>query len=201
MIDWNLLLAQVGGTTAIIGAVAWLARSLLLKSFSHELETHKANLRRQVETSLESLRLHDRERTEAFKRLYALAKAIENETFPSSEDRIAGFDRVMDSLYWSKLQMDQIYFPDRVEKILDHFAEMHVCMKRQELSEDTADEAESFLEKKAFVMAGELAQLARVATESIRKNLATSDGSNSAILHGSLPKYWHAPPAEDGAED
>jgi len=145
MIDWQLLLAQVGGTTAVVAAVAWLARSLLLQGFSRDLETHKAILRSQVDTALENLRIHDRERTEAFKRLYSFAKSIGNETFPSAEDRNAGFDRAMDDLYWSRLQMDQIYFSDRAEEILDHYAEMHVCMRRHELSEDTANETETFL--------------------------------------------------------
>jgi hypothetical protein len=180
MIDWNLLLAQLGGTTAIVGAIVWLARSFLLQSFSRDLETYKADLRRQVDTSLENIRIHDRERTEAFKRLYAFAKNIRNETFPLAEDREAAFNRAMDTLYWSKLQMDQIYFPDRAERILDTYAEMHVCMRRQELSDVTANETDVFLEREAFELAGELAQIARLATEPVRRATHQEDGPNGA---------------------
>jgi len=169
MINWELFLTQLGGTTAIVAAIAWLARSILLHGFSHDLETHKANLRRNVDTAIEHLRLHDHDRTEAQKRLYRFAKTIENETFPLAENKCEGFRRKMKELYWSTLQLDQIYYSDRVDEILEHFAEMDICMRCAELAEETKSEIHTFLECEAFSQAEELARLARAATESIRE--------------------------------
>lgn len=182
-IDWNLLLAQVGGTTAIVAAIAWLTRSVIQQGLSREIETHKANLRRQVDLAIESLRIHDKDRTEAHKRLFAFAKRIGNKTFPLAEDRQHGFRRVMGSDYWEKLQLDQVYFSDRAAEILDHFEGMYICMNRGELVDETADEVDGFLENEVFEQCQELAAYARSAMCALRTAVRQSDASGAAPRH------------------
>lgn len=179
MIDWQLVLTQVGGTTVIVAAIAWLAKSLVLQGFVRDLETHKANLREEVDMAIEQLKIHDGERTDALKRLYVFAKTLENETFPMAEDRDKGFRQAMDNLYWGRLQMDQIYFSDRADEILDRFAEMHVCMRRHELAEETEDEIGTFLEEEASNLAEELARLARAAAGPLRSSARLGARSDS----------------------
>jgi len=179
-IDWNLLLAQVGGTTAIVAAIAWLARSVIQQGLSREIETHKANLRNQVDSAIEGLRIHDKDRTEAHKRLFAFAKRVGNETFPMAEDKQRGFRQVMASDYWEKLQLDQVYFSDRAAEILDHFEDMYTCMKRGELVDDTADEVERFLDKEVFAQSQELSAYARSAMHALRTAVQQSDAADAA---------------------
>lgn len=168
MIDWQVLLAQVGSTTAIVSAIAWLARSLLAHGFTRDIETHKAELRSQVDTAIEHLRIHDHDRIEAFKRLYVFAKTVENVTYPQAEGRRQGFDCAMEDLYWTKLQLDQIYFPDSAAQVLEHFAEMYVCMRDGGLAEDTRNETDAFLKMEVFDQSRGLARLARAATAPLR---------------------------------
>ena len=179
-IDWNLLLAQVGGTTAIVAAIAWLTRFVIQRGFSLELETHKANLRNQVDSAIEALRIHDKDRTQAHKRLFAFANRVRNETFPMAEDKERGFERVMASDYWGKLQLDQIYFSDRAAEILAHFEGMYTCMNRGELADNNADEVRRFFDKQVFAQSQELSTYARSATHALRTAVQQSNAAAAA---------------------
>ena len=179
-VDWNLLFAQVGGTTVIVVAVAWLTRSIIKQGLSRDIETHKANLRHQVDSAIAGLRIHDKDRTEAHKRLFAFAKRVGNETFPMAEDKQGGFRRVMASDYWEKVQLDQVYFSDRAAEILDHFEDMYTCMKRGELVDNTADEVEGFLDKEVFAQSQELSAYARSATHTLRTAVQQSEAADAA---------------------
>ncbi len=67
---WDQVLAQVGVAGAAVAAFAWVARSWITSSFEKGIETHKAQLRREVDVAIERLRLHDPARTEVHKRLF-----------------------------------------------------------------------------------------------------------------------------------
>lgn len=179
-VDWNLLFAQVGGTTVIVAAVAWLTRSIIQQGLSRDIETHKANLRHQVNSAIEGLRIHDKDRTEAHKRLFAFAKRVGNETFPMAEDKRGGFRRLMASDYWEKVQLDQVYFSDRAAEILDYFENMYVCMKHGELVDDTADEVDAFLDTEVFAQSQELSAYARSAMHALRAAVQQSDAADAA---------------------
>jgi len=123
---------------------------------------------------------------EGFKRLYQFATRLRAETFPMATDREVGFQSVMESLYWSKLQMDQVYFDDRTEEILDLCANYSICLKRGELIEDTEIEVASFLENDAFKFGAELATIARHSTSALREAVQHADtagGPSGRPLH------------------
>lgn len=115
---------------------------------------------------VERLKLHDRDRALAHKRLFAFAKRMETRTFPMAEDKVRAFSRLMEEEYLDKLQLDLIYFSDRAFKILDTFEDHFTCMTRGELRDDT--NWEEFIDQHVFEHARELATLARDATRDLR---------------------------------
>ncbi len=118
--------------------------------------------------AVEKLRLHDKDRTLAHKKLFTLAKRIENATFPMAENKDTDFREIMRNEYMEGVQMDLIYFSDEVAQILERFEEKFICMTRGELAGDTEDGVTSFLEKQAFGDARRLGTLARAAMREVQ---------------------------------
>lgn len=81
---------------------------------------------------VERLKIHDMERALAHKRLFAFAKRLEARTFPMAERKEQAFNRLMEEEYLDKLQLDLIYFSDRVFEILDRFEDHFTCMNSGE---------------------------------------------------------------------
>lgn len=165
--NWDQVVAQVGVAGVAIAALAWVARALITNNLAKSVETHKAELRREVDTAIERLRLHDQERTNAHKRLFVFAKKAEDTIFPMAEDKKAALVKLMDDLYWGKVQLDQVYFSDTAHKTLDQFAEAYSCATHRDLVQDHPELVEGFLEG-AFGQARLLAEYAREATHSAR---------------------------------
>lgn len=137
---------KVLGPAFIGGVVAWgVARSAL---------------------RVERLKLHERDRSLAHKRLFAFAKRMETRTFPMADDKVRAFSRLMEEEYIDKLQLDLIYFSDRAFKILDTFEDHFICMTRGELRDDTS--WEDLIDQQVFEDSRELARLARVGTRKLR---------------------------------
>jgi hypothetical protein len=56
METWQTILLAIGGNTALLAVLAWLARTLISQSFSRDLERHKAALTSQTQSATERLR-------------------------------------------------------------------------------------------------------------------------------------------------
>ena len=66
MIDWGSVLQTLGSSAIIVGALAWIAKSILGTYFSKHIEKHKNELSSQ--TALETERLRSSLEIEAAKR-------------------------------------------------------------------------------------------------------------------------------------
>jgi hypothetical protein len=55
---WQTILLAIGGNTALLAVLAWLARTLISQSFSRDLERHKAALLSETQSATERVR-HD----------------------------------------------------------------------------------------------------------------------------------------------
>ncbi len=55
-INWQYVLTTVGGTTGIVLAIAWLARSLFTHQLTRDVEAYKARLKAQGDIEIERLR-------------------------------------------------------------------------------------------------------------------------------------------------
>lgn len=114
--------------------------------------------------SIEKLKIHDKDRTEAYKRLLAFSRKLRNETFPLAENKRSAFVHIMENEYLERLELDYVYFSEDTTTILDEFESRYFCMTRGELiPEMDTEEENDFIENKLYSMAEDLAKQARKA--------------------------------------
>jgi hypothetical protein len=111
---------------------------------------------------IERVKLFDKDRTEAYRRLLRFAHKLKNHTFPLAEDKRKEFKSIMEQDYFGSIEHDLIYFDDTSIKILDELDSRYVCMTHPDLiPEMDRDEEREFLEKKLFGLSEELASQVR----------------------------------------
>src|SRR5713226_8989682 len=115
----------------IVGSLVPLIRDIL-------------NSRAQIR--LERVRLHDVERVEAHKRLFAFARRLSNRTFPLAENKRRVFLDLMRNEYLGKAQLDYLYFSRGVTKLLDELESQYTGMTNPDLiPEMNPQDEEDFL--------------------------------------------------------
>lgn len=121
---------------AVVGFLVTLVRDVL-------------NNRSQIR--LEKVRLHDLERVEAHKRLFAFARRLANTTFPMAENKRKAFLHLMREEYVGKAQLDYLYFTRSVTTLLDDLESRYTCMTDHDLiPEMNPEEENAFLEHQLF---------------------------------------------------
>jgi len=116
---------------------------------------------------IERVRLHEKDKVEALKRLLKFAREMRNGTFPLAEEKRRAFLNIMRSHFFGKLELDYVYFSDEVTKLLDDLEERYICMTRGELiPEMDAKEENEFIEHKLF-------EVADVLTKTVKKTMRT----------------------------
>lgn len=111
---------------------------------------------------VERMKLFDKDRTEAYKRLLRFARKLRNQTFPLAERKRDAFKNIMKQDYFSALDLDSIYFGERPIKILDELESRYVCMTSADLiPEVDSNEEKEFLDEKLFNLAEELYEQVR----------------------------------------
>lgn len=138
------------GVFTVLGALMGAGISLL-----------KDWLNNRAQFRLEKLRLHDRDRIDAYKHLFAFTGRLSSGLFPLAEKKASAFQSTMKEHYFGKLEFKYVYFTDRIVEILEELEEQYVCMVRPELIPETEYEREEFLEKKLFELVQELREKAR----------------------------------------
>ena len=120
---------------------------------------------------IERVRLHEKEKVDAHKRLLKFARELRNDTFPLAENKRHAFKDLMRNHYTGKLELDYVYFSDEATRVLDALEERYVCMTRPELiPEMDADEENVFVEQKLFQLGDELAKY-------VKQTMRTRGGS------------------------
>lgn len=112
--------------------------------------------------AIEKLRLHDKDRIEAHKRLFLFARKMSNETFPLADNKLSAFKCLMKKEYFGKIDIDSVYYPDAVIEILDKLESQYICMTRGELIPEMDEkELELFIENELFNYAKKLRKAAK----------------------------------------
>jgi len=146
--DASLKIAIVTGTFTLSAAIVGFLVSVI-----RDAVNNKNQLR------LERLRLHDKDRIEAYKRLFLFARKLANRTFPLADDKKSDFMHLMSKGYVGKLENDYLYFSSGIIKILDEMEERYICMTAPELIDEMdKDEQRSFIENSLFRLAKDLAK-------------------------------------------
>jgi len=108
------------------------------------------------------MKLFDKDRTEAYKRLLRFARRLKHQTFPLAERKRNAFEKIMKQDYFDAVELDSIYFGQRPVAILDELESNYLCMTDPDLYDVMApDEEKKFLEEKLYCLAVELSKEAR----------------------------------------
>ena len=111
---------------------------------------------------IERVKLFDKDRTEAYRRLLRFAHKLKNHTFPLAADKRREFIRIIEEDYLDSVEHELIYFDEMSAKILDELESRYVCMSYSDLiPEMDQNEEREFLENKLFVLSDELASHVR----------------------------------------
>ena len=109
-----------------------------------------------AQIDLERVRVHEKDRIEAYKHLFSFAKKLQNRTFPLAEGKKKAFIEIMSNVYLSKLDRDLVYFGEDSLRVLDTLESQYVCMTDPDLiPEMNPDEETKFLENELFQSAPE----------------------------------------------
>ena len=130
--------AVVGGLLTILG--------VLLKSVN--------------QVSLEKMKLHEKDKCEAYKKLYSFAIKVSSSTFPLSEHKQKRFEAIMEADF-SDVQNFILYYSEDISKILEEFESAYVCMTEPDLIPETQEYVENFIENTVCDYAGRLKKFAK----------------------------------------
>ena len=118
-----------------------------------------------AQIDLEKVRVHEKDRMEAHKKLFSFARKLQNQMFPLAEGKRKMFIEIMRKEYFGKLDADLLYFTDKSSRILGKLESQYICMTNPDLvPEMIPDDEERFLEGEVFQNAQELIDQARGAT-------------------------------------
>jgi len=114
---------------------------------------------------LEKVRVHEKDRIEAYKKLFSFAKKLQNQVFPLAEGKRKAFIETMRNEYFGKLDRDLVYFEEDPLRVLDALESRYVCMTNPDLiPEMDPDEERKFLESELLQSAQELIDQVKHAT-------------------------------------
>jgi hypothetical protein len=112
------------------------------------------------QVSLEKIKLHEKDKCEAYKKLYSFVTKISNATFPLSVDKQIRFEEIMKADF-SDVQNFILYYSEDISKILEEFESAYVCMTETDLIPDTEDFVDDFIHNKVYDYADKLKKLAK----------------------------------------
>jgi len=134
--DFNIINGLFALTGALIGFVSSLIKDLI---------TNRQKI------TLEKVKIHERNRLEAYKRLFGFAREITSTCFPLAQDKRDTFIGTMERVYKNKIELDYPYFTLQIIEILDRFNDRYICMTDPDLiPEMDREDEEKFLEKQLY---------------------------------------------------
>jgi len=109
---------------------------------------------RNIPVKLEKIRIHDKDRIEAYKELIVFTKDLQNSTFPAAEYKRVDFKRIMKAKYESKILRNLPYYSKYIIERLEKMEDYYTCLIRTELIGDV--DCNDFVEKELFEMSNEI---------------------------------------------
>lgn len=137
------------GIFALAGTLIGLGVSLLRDIFNN-----RSKIR------LEKLKLHDRERIEAYKKLFVFAKRLTDYTYPAAEHKREMFEVMMKNDFRKQVEPNYIYFNEEIMEILDTFNHNYVIL-RDGLEIDFPGMQKDFYEKELYELSKKLESLVK----------------------------------------
>ncbi len=114
---------------------------------------------------LERVRVHEKERMEANRKLFMFARKLSAKTFPLAQRKEQAFLTIMRQSYFGKLEDVSLYLSDESLALLDELENQFTCMTDPDLiPEMDPGEQSKFFEQGLYDSANKLVVLARKAT-------------------------------------
>jgi len=135
--------AIINGLFALAGMVLGAAGAIL-----------KDIILRNQPIKLEKVRIHDKDRIEAYKELIVFTKDLQNSAFPAAESKEEDFKRIMKAKYESKILRNLPYYNKGIIEKLEKMEDCYTCLTRPELISDV--DCGDFIEKELFLMTNEM---------------------------------------------
>lgn len=123
------------GWFALFGAAL-----IIISSIIREVINNRSKIK------LERIRIHDKDKLEAYKNLFNFARTITNTYHPLADSELSDFIRTMKGRFKQEIQTHLLYYSTEILKILDKFDEMYFCaMNRADLSTETYEQLQEFI--------------------------------------------------------
>lgn len=123
------------GWFALFGAALGIIGSIVREAI---------NNRSQIK--LERIKIHDKDKLEAYKTLFTFARVITKTYYPLADNEISDFIRIMKGRFEQEIKPRLLYYSPQISNILDEFDEMYFCaMNRGDLTEETDQQLQKFI--------------------------------------------------------
>jgi len=124
----------------------------------------KEILTTKTQLKLERLRLHERERLDAFKKLYGFVAHTGEILFPPEEPR-GDFIAVMKQSFSEDVKPNMLYYPAEIRQILYEFESQYACLSNTDLVPRVS--FEEFMDKHVYRSLGSLRKMVEQYTDRI----------------------------------
>jgi len=97
---------------------------------------------------LQRIKIHDKDKLEAYKNLFNFARIITNTYHPIADNEISDFTRIMKGRFEQEIKPHLLYYSPQISKILDEFDGMYFCAtNRGDLTEESDKQLQEFISK------------------------------------------------------
>ncbi len=135
--------AIINGLFALAGVIIGAAGAIL-----------KDIILRNLPIKLERVRIHDKDRIEAFKDLIVFVKDIQNSTFPAAEYKKDDFKRIMKTIYRDHILRNMPYYNKYIIERIEILEERYICLTSPDLIGEV--DCTNFIEKELFLTVNEI---------------------------------------------
>jgi hypothetical protein len=109
---------------------------------------------------LERIKIHDKDKLEAYKKLFNFARGVINTYYPLANNEISDFTRMMKGQFEQEIKPHLLYYSPQILKILDEYDGMYFdAMNRSDLSEESDKQLQKFISEGFFESALKLREL------------------------------------------
>jgi hypothetical protein len=137
------------GWFALFGAALGIGGSIIREAI---------NNRSQIK--LERVKIHDKDKLEAYKILFNFARDITSTYHPLANNQISDFIGIMEGRFEKAIKPHLLYYSPQISKILDEFDSMYFCAtNRGDLSEESDKQLQKFISEGFFKSAIKLKEL------------------------------------------
>ncbi len=119
---------------------------------------------RKLPVQLERVRIHDKDRIEAYKELIVFIRDIQNSSFPLAESKEADFRRIMKDKYEDKILRNLPYYNKHVIEGLDKMESNYLCLTNPDSIPEV--DCSSFIDKELFEIANKISKEIKIVIKS-----------------------------------